>query len=230
MKIIGLIGGTSWTSTLDYYRFINQETAHRLGGLRSAKLVLASIDFAELEGAMHSGRWDDAAEILAGEAKRLEKAGAEGILLCSNLIHKLFDKVQGTTRLPMIHIADSVAEEICVRGYKTVALLGAKPTMEESFYAKRIEDKSGAKVLVPSAEDRAYIDSAIFERMCRDIFTEDDRTRFHKIIDGLKEQGAEAIILGCTELPILLKDASLPLLNSTELHSKKAVRWALDLG
>jgi len=229
MKTIGLIGGTSWSSTLDYYRFINEETAKRLGGFHSAKLVLVSIDFAELEGAMHSGRWDDAAALLAGEAKKLENAGADGVMLCSNLIHKLFDKVQGSTKLPMIHIADAVAEEICARGYKTVALLGAMPTMEESFYARRIEEKSGARVVVPSLKDRTYIDAAIFERMCKDVFIEEDRNRFKGIIKGLKERGAEAVILGCTELPILLKEAALPLLNSTELHSKKAVRWALGL-
>jgi len=228
MKTIGLIGGTSWTSTIEYYRYINEETARHLGGLHSARLVLASIDFFDLEYAIHGERWDKAGDILGREAARLEVAGADAILLCSNLVHKLYDRVQEATSLPIFHIADALAEEIRARQYKTVALLGAKPTMEETFYAQRITEQSGARVMTPSPEERSYIDSAIFDRMCRNIYTEDDRKRFQSIIEGLRSEGAEAVILGCTELPVLLRDSALPLLNSTQIHSLKAVAWAIN--
>jgi aspartate racemase len=227
LKTIGLIGGTSWTSTIEYYRYINEAVAERLGGLHSAKMVLANVEFYFLEDAMQNNRWDVAASILKREAKHLHAAGVDCILMCSNLIHKMFDEVQASVPVPLLHIADALAEEIKVRQFKSVALLGAKPTMEDSFYAKRIHAKSGARVLVPSQEDRDYIHTAIFDRMCCNVYTDGDRERFNRIIDGLKKQGAEGIILGCTELPILLTESSLPLLSSTLVHCMRAVDWAL---
>lgn len=227
MKILGLIGGTSWTSTIEYYRYINEAVAQKLGGLHCARMVLANLDFYFLEEAMRANRWDGAASILTQEAVRLYAAGVYGILMCSNLVHKMFDQVQAAVPVPLLHIGNALAEEITARGYKSVALLGTKPIMEESFYSERIHSRSGARVLVPSREDRDYINSAIFGRMCLNVYTDDDRTRFNSIIDGLKEQGAEGVILGCTELPVLLAESSVPLLNSTLIHSLGAVEWAL---
>ena len=226
MKTIGLIGGTSWNSTVEYYRYINQAVAGRLGGLHSARIVLANVEFHFLEEAMHSNRWDVASSILKDEASRLVAAGVNGIVMCSNLIHKMFDEVQASVTVPLLHIADALAEEIHARGYRCVALLGAKTTMEDSFYSRRIEERSGARVLIPAATHRHYMNIAIFRRMCCNIYTDSDRARFNKIIDGLKKQGAEGVILGCTELPVLLTESSLPLLNSTLVHSMRAVEWA----
>jgi aspartate racemase len=227
LKTIGLIGGTSWTSTIEYYRYINEAVAGRLGGLHSAKMVLANVDFYYLEEAMRNNKWDVAASILKREAVRLHAAGVDCILMCSNLIHKMFDEVQASVPVPLLHIGDALAEEIKARQYKCVALLGAKPTMEDSFYAARIHAGSGAQVLVPSPEDRDYMHTAIFGRMCCNVYTDGDRARFRDIIDELKKRGAEGVILGCTELPILLTESSLPLLNSTFIHCKRAVDWAL---
>ncbi|MDD3029258.1 MAG: amino acid racemase [Alphaproteobacteria bacterium] len=230
MKTLGLIGGTSWTSTIDYYRYLNEETARRLGGLHSARLVLTSLDFADVAAAMHSGRWDDAAAILRKETQRLDAAGVDGILLCSNLLHKFYDDVCASTDRPVLHIGDALAESIKARRYTCVALLGAQPTMEEPFYRRRIQEKSGASVLTPPRADREFIDTAIFDRMCKNIYTEADRTEIKRIVSGLKLVGAEAVILGCTELPVLLKEAALPLLDSTLLHSRKAAAWACGEG
>lgn len=226
MKTIGLIGGTSWSSTVEYYRYINQAVADRLGGLHSARIVLANVEFHFLEEAMHNNRWDVASSILKDEAARLVAAGVDGIVMCSNLIHKMFDEVQASVPVPLLHIADALAEEILARECRRVALIGAKATMEDSFYSQRIEGRSGARVLIPAGADRQYINTAIFGRMCCNIYTDSDRARFNEIIDGLKKQGAEAVILGCTELPVLLNDSSLPLLNSTLVHSMHAVEWA----
>lgn len=228
MKTIGLIGGTSWTSTIEYYRYINEETARRLGGLHSAKLILASIDFAELEAAMHANDWAGAATIIKHAARQLHAAGVDGILLCSNLIHKLYDEVQACVPVPLLHIGDALAAEIVARNFKTAALLGTKPTMAEAFYRVRIEEKSGAGILIPSPEEMDFIDTAIFERMCRNIYTDEDRENISGIIEGLKKRGAQCVLLSCTELPVLLTEAPLPLLNSTRLHSLHAVAWTLD--
>jgi aspartate racemase len=227
MKTLGLIGGTSWTSTIEYYRYINEAVAQKLGGLHCAKVVLANLDFYFLEEAMRANQWDVAASILTKEAARLYAAGVDGILMCSNLVHKVFDEVQASVPVPLLHIGDALAEEITARQYRTVALLGTRPIMEESFYSERIHARSGARVLVPAREDRGYINSAIFGRMCLNVYTDDDRARFNHIIDGLKGQGAEGVILGCTELPVLLAEASVPLLNSTLVHSLRTVEWAL---
>jgi len=226
LKTLGLIGGTSWSSTIEYYRYINQAVADRLGGLHSARIVLANVEFHFLEEAMHNNRWDVASSILKDEAARLVAAGVDGIVMCSNLIHKMFDEVQASVTVPLLHIADALAEEILAREYRCVALLGAKTTMEDSFYSQRIEERSGARVLIPAATDRQYIDTAIFGRMCCNIYTDSDRARFNEIILGLNRQGAEGVILGCTELPVLLTESSLPLLNSTLVHSLRAVEWA----
>lgn len=176
---------------------------------------------------MHSGRWDDAAAILKNAAGRLHAAGADAILMCSNLIHRMADTVEASVPVPLLHLGDALAAEVKTRGYKKVALLGAWHTMNEDFYRSRIAAKSGAEVLIPSDEDCRYIDTAIFSRMCRDVYTDEDRARFIAIIEDLKARGAEGVLLACTELPVLLSTAPLPLLSSIDVHCLYAVDWAM---
>ena len=227
MKTIGLIGGTSWTSTIEYYRVLNQEVAKRLGGLNCCKMVIYNVQFAELEGAMHADRWDDAAEILRDAARRLHASGADGVLMCSNLIHRMYDHVQAAVPVPVLHLGDALAAEIRAKDYKKVALLGARHTMQESFYRGRIAEKSGAEILIPNDDECRYIDTAIFSRMCANVYTDEDRAAFLTIIGRLQAQGAEAVILGCTELPVLLPQTPIPQLSSTDLHCLYAVDWAM---
>lgn len=227
MKTLGLVGGTSWTSTAEYYRYLNEAVAARLGGLHSARLVLASIDFAELEQAMRLDDRPGAEAILAGAARQLERAGADGVMLCSNLIHRYHDAVAEAVGIPILHIGDAVAGAVKDAGYDTVALLGARPLMEEAFYRDRIRERGGVAVLTPDQPDRDYIHAAIFERMCRNVYTDEDREKFLAILDGLKARGAQCALLCCTELPILLPKGPLPLLSSTLVHSRYGTDWAL---
>lgn len=227
MKTIGLIGGTSWTSTIEYYRVLNEEVARRLGGLHSCRMVIFNVEFAELEGAMHSGRWDVAADILSHAAQSLHASGAEAVLMCSNLIHRMYDRVQAAVPVPVLHLGDALAAEIKTQGYKKVALLGARHTMQESFYRGRIAEKSGAEILIPDDTECTMIDTAIFSRMCCNHYTDEDRAAFLAVITKLKAQGAEAVILGCTELPVLLPQTPLPQLSSIDLHCLYAVNWAM---
>lgn len=228
MKTLGLIGGTSWTSTVDYYRFLNEAVAQRLGGLHSAKLVLASIDFAELEAAMRVDDRPKAEAILADAACRLERAGAHAVMLCSNLIHRYHDAVAAKIAVPILHIGDAVAAAVAQAGYDAVALLGARPLMEEAFYRDRIRDKGGVTVLTPGPDDRRYIHEAIFGRMCRNVYTDEDRARFGAILEEMRDRGAQCALLCCTELPILLPTGPLPLLSSTLVHSRYGANWALS--
>ncbi|GAA0533142.1 aspartate racemase [Rhizomicrobium palustre] len=227
MKTIGLIGGTSWTSTIEYYRVLNEEVARRLGGLNCCQMVIYNVQFSELEGAMHSGRWDDAANILSTAAGKLQAAGADAVVMCSNLIHRMYDQVQGAVEVPVLHLGDALAADIKAKGYKKVALLGARHTMQETFYRGRIAEKSGAEILIPNDADCQYIDTAIFSRMCANVYLDEDRARFLSIIAELQAQGAEAVILGCTELPVLLPETPIPQLSSIDLHCLYAVNWAM---
>ena len=228
MKTLGLIGGTSWTSTVEYYRYINEEVGRRCGGLHSAKLVLASIDFAELAEAMRNDAPRTAERILLHAAGQLTRACVDGIVLCSNLIHRYIPALEAAVNVPILHICDALSEAVRQQGYATVALLGTRPTMEEEFYRARIRKQCGVDILIPDEADRDYIHAAIFERMCRNVYTDEDRARFSDIIDGLKAQGAQGVLLACTELPVLLAGASLPLFDSTAIHSRYAVSWALE--
>jgi len=227
MKTLGLIGGTSWTSTVEYYRFINEEVGRRRGGLHSAKLLLASIDFAELEEAMRNNKPHMAERILLHAAGQLTRACVDGIMLCSNLIHRYYPALEAAVNIPILHICDALSAGITRQQYRKVALLGTRATMEEDFYRSRILEQCGVDIIVPDEQDRAYIHTAIFERMCRNIYTNEDRIRISGMIDSLKEQGAQGVMLSCTELPVLLSEASLPLLDSTRIHSHYAVAWAL---
>jgi aspartate racemase len=224
MKTIGLIGGTSWTSTAEYYRILNQNAEKRLGGIHSAKLLIASIDLAELADFMLSGRWDEGAEILKRAAKSLEAGGAEGVILCSNTTHRMFDAVAHAIGIPMFHICDAIAVEIAARGFSRVALLGTRETMEGEYYRARL--KRYCSIVIPKERERAYIDDVIFKKLCRNIYDDADRKKIAEIVGRLKMDGAEAVVLGCTELPHLMGELPMPRLDSVALHCAYATDWA----
>lgn len=228
MKTIGMIGGTSWSSTAEYYRILNQTAAAHYGGLHAAKLFIASIDLAELEPLMHAGRWAEGAEILTFAGRSVEAAGADCCMICSNLTHRMFDAVEAALTIPMLHICDAIGAGIRARGFSKVALLGARETMEEDFYRSRL--MRHCDIAVPEAEERAAIDAIVFGKLCRDIYEDADRVTLTAIIERLKADGAEAVILGCTELPRLLPDPPLPALDSVALHCAYAANWAFESG
>lgn len=228
MKTIGLIGGMSWESSLEYYRLINEEVKESLGGLHSAKCVLYSVDFEEIEICQRNNEWEKAGEILARAALSLEAAGADFIVLCTNTMHKVAEEIQGSIHIPFLHIADLTAEKVLVDGVKTVGLLGTKYTMEQDFYKGRLMEH-GIKVLIPKDADREIVNSVIYEELCLGKIKEDSRKKYQEIILDLVEQGAEGVILGCTEIGLLVKseDAPVPLYDTTLLHAKGAVNYAL---
>jgi aspartate racemase len=230
MKKIGLIGGMSWESTVDYYKILNREVKAELGEPHSAEIIMHSVDFAEIEKLQAAGEWDKLTIKMIKIAQELEAAGAEMLLICANTMHKMAPEVQNNIKIPLLHIADAAAEKIEADGYKKVGLLGTKYTMEGDFYKNRIEDKYNLEVLIPDLETRDLIHQVIYQELVSGILKDDSRDKFKKIITGLEEKGAEAVILGCTEIPLLIKaeDSSLPILNTTELHAKKAVKFALS--
>ncbi len=232
MKTIGIIGGMSWESTTDYYRLLNQEVAQRLGGLHSAELVLYSVDFAPVEAMQAEGRWDDAGALLADVAARLERAGAELLLLATNTMHKVADAIEAAVSIPLLHIADPTGRAIRSAGIETVGLLGTRYTMEEAFYRRRLEERFGLKVLVPDPEDRVLIDGVIFGELCLGVTKAASKQRYLEIIGDLADRGAEAVILGCTEIGMLISqdDTDLPLFDTTRLHVVAAVDAALGDG
>ncbi len=226
MKTLGLIGGTSWTSTVEYYRTLNRAAAKRYGGLHSAKLLLASIDLAELEPLMHTARWDEGAQILTEAGRRVQAGGADCCMICSNLTHRMFDIVEAALSIPMFHICDAIGAGIKARGYSRVALIGARETMEEEFYRSRLSRH--CSIVIPTEDERACIDGIIFERLCRDVYLDEDRKTIARIVERLKQEGAEAVVLGCTELPHLLAELPLPRLDSVALHCAYAADWAME--
>ena len=230
MKTIGLLGGMSWESTLDYYRAINEGMNRALGGLHSAKVVLHSVDFAPIEALQHAGAWDAAAQILADAARGIETAGADFLLICTNTMHRVAAQVEEAIRIPLVHIADATAEAVKSAGIQSTGLLGTAFTMEQDFYKGRLADNFGLKVLVPERPDRQVIHRVIYHELCMGELSPSSRSEYLRIIDTLAEQGAEAVILGCTEIGMLVKqaDTSVPLFDSTAIHAQKAVRLALD--
>ncbi len=226
MKTIGLLGGMSWESTLEYYRIINEEVAKRLNGLHSAKIILYSFDFDEIAELQSQNRWNELGEILAEKAEMLERAGADLILICTNTMHKVADYVQSRINVPLLNIIDCVAEEVVKRGVRRVGLLGTKFTMEDGFYEDGLR-RYGLEVIVPDDEDRNEIHRIIFEELCRGIFKEHSKRKLIEIIGRLKMKGAEGVILGCTELPLLVKEAEIPIFDSTKIHAVYAVEFAL---
>ncbi|MEG0470562.1 MAG: aspartate/glutamate racemase family protein [Longicatena sp.] len=229
MKTIGLIGGMSWESTVSYYRIINEEVKKRLGGLHSAKILLYSVEFDEIEKCQAKGEWEKSARILGNAAQNLEGAGADFILICTNTMHKVAPQIAAMIQVPLIHIADATAEELIQQNIHRVGLLGTKYTMTEEFYKQRLVDK-GINVLIPNEEDIESINNTIFKELCLGEVNDGSRETFKIIIDKLKQEGAEGIILGCTEIGLLIHptDVPIPVFDTTLIHAKSAVKLALD--
>ena len=231
MKTIGLIGGMSWESTVPYYRLINEGVKQRLGGLHSARIILYSVDFAEVEHLQRTGNWQAAGELLAQAAQKLQGAGAEALVLCTNTMHKVADAIESTVQIPLLHIADPTAARIRQAGLGKVGLLGTRFTMEQDFYKARLQQRHGLQVLVPPAPDRDEVHRIIYEELCLGLVSNDSRSTYQRVMADLVRQGAQAIILGCTEIALLVTqaDASVPLFDTTALHAQSAVDWALDM-
>lgn len=230
MKTIGLLGGMSWESTIPYYRQINQHIKQQLGGLHSAKIILYSVDFADIEALQRSGDWDRAGELLAEAAVKLQAAGADCLVLCTNTMHKVAAVIETAVTIPLLHIADATAEAIQLAGLKKVALLGTRFTMEQDFYKKRLTESYGLEVLVPDEESRALVHQVIYQELCLGLVKPDSRLQYQQIMADLVVQGAEAIILGCTEIALLVsaEDCAVPLFDTTFLHGQKAADYALE--
>lgn len=228
-KVIGLIGGMSWESSAEYYRLINQMVRARLGGMRSARCLMWSFDFGEIEALQHAGRWDDAAAEMIAAAHRLERGGADLIVICTNTMHRMADQVQAAIGLPLLHIADPTAERIVRAGLRTVGLLGTAFTMEQAFYKGRLVERYGLHVLVPGDEDRALVHRVIYDELVQGRVEPSSRQAYRDVIDRLVERGAEAVILGCTEIMLLVQpgDSVVPLFDTTALHAEAAVDLAL---
>ncbi|MBN2258794.1 MAG: aspartate/glutamate racemase family protein [Anaerolineaceae bacterium] len=229
MKTIGLIGGMSWESTQEYYRIINEETKRILGGFHSAKCVLYSVDFAEIEKLQHEDRWEELTGIMIHAAQSLENAGAEFILICTNTMHKMADEVQNSIHVPLLHLVDTTGEQIRKAGLKKVGLLGTKFTMEQDFYKGRLSDMFGLEVLIPDFEEREIIHHVIYQELCLGKINQASKEKFIRIITNLINNGAEGIILGCTEIPLLVKQKDIPvsIYDTTEIHARSAVNYAL---
>jgi aspartate racemase len=228
MKTIGLLGGMSWESTELYYRLINEETKRLRGGLHSAPIVMVSVDFHEIERLQVRDDWDAATRILSEHARRIESAGAELLLICTNTMHKVADQVATTIGIPLLHIADATAARVKASGVRTVGLLGTRFTMEQSFYTDRLE-QGGLRVVVPDEADRALVHRVIYEELCLGRVNSESRQSFLRIIDALHESGAEAVIEGCTEIGLLVgrEHTDVPLFDTTRIHASQAVAEAL---
>jgi len=230
MKTIGLLGGMSWESTVPYYRTINETIRGRLGGLHSARIVLYSVDFHEIEAAQHAGRWDDAGAQLAAAARALEAAGADFIVLATNTMHKVAPQIEAAVALPLLHIADPTAERIRAAGHRRIGLLGTRFTMEEDFYIERLRSRHALDVLVPDAADRDVVHRIIYDELCLGTIAAASRDAYRAIIGRLVARGAECVILGCTEISLLVsdRDSPVPLFDTTTIHAEAAALHALD--
>ena len=228
MKTIGLIGGMSWESSLEYYRLINEAVKQRLGGFHSAKIVMLSVDFAEVEELQHEGRWDVAGKMMAESAITLQNAGADLIVLCTNTMHKCTKEIEAAIQVPFLHIADPTAEKITSMGIKTIGLLGTRFTMEQDFYRGRLIEKFGLNVMIPDEADREIIHRVIYDELVMGKIDPGSRMEYQRIIHELVLAGAEGVILGCTEIGLLIgpKDVSVPVFDTTILHAQAAVDLA----
>ena len=228
MNTIGLIGGMSWESTVTYYQLLNEGVKDALGGLHSAKVLLYSVDFFEIESLMSSGEWDKAADLLSGVAARLEAAGADFILICTNTLHKVAPQVQSRIGVPLVHIAEAAAERLQEQKITRVGLLGTKYTMTQEFYRDKLTER-GIEVLIPEGDDVDLVNRVIFDELCLGVVKEDSRAEYLRVIAALQQRGAQGILLGCTELGLIVdqKDVSLPLFDTMEIHAKKALKLAL---
>ncbi len=231
MKTIGLLGGMSWESTVPYYRIINEAVKQALGGLHSAKIVLVSVDFEPIERHQHAGEWEKTGEILATAARSVENAGAHCLVLCTNTMHKVASRIQSAVRIPLLHIATATGTEVAAAGITSVGLIGTKFTMEEAFYRQRLKDDHGLEVVIPTEPDRNSIHRIIYDELCLGIVKESSRDTFRRVMAKLVRAGAEGVILGCTEIAMLVRseDSSVPIFDTAELHARYAASWALTL-
>lgn len=228
MKTIGLIGGMSWESTQTYYRAINEGIRQALGGLHSARMVLWSVDFADIEALQMAGEWEQAGALLAQAAQKVECAGADFLVICTNTMHKVAPQIADAIDIPILHIADATAEVLLAQGIQRTGLLGTRFTMEQDFYRERLQAR-GIEVRVPSAEQRQQVHQIIYEELCQGVVTEPSRQQYLQIMSQLHEEGAQGIILGCTEISLLVNQqhTAIPLYDTTAIHAQQAVKWAL---
>ncbi|UCG70811.1 MAG: aspartate/glutamate racemase family protein [Thermoplasmata archaeon] len=229
MKTMGLIGGMSWESTLQYYRILNETVKEKLGKDHSAKCVIYSVDFAKIQKLQHEEKWDELADLMIEAAHRLERADADFLIICANTMHKLAEEIQENIKIPLLHITDAVAESIQKKGLKKVGLLGTKFTMEEDFYIRRLREKFAIDVIIPNEAERGMIHDVIYNELCQGTINDPSKEKFREIIKNLHKNGAEGVVLGCTEIPLLIKekDADIPLFDTTTIHAKAAVEFAL---
>lgn len=230
MKTIGLLGGMTWHSTLEYYRLINEGVQAELGGSHSARCVLVSVEFDEFERLQVAGDWKGLTELMVEAARNVERAGADFLVICANTMHRTADDIVASVKIPLLHIADAAAEAVKAQGLKTVGLLGTRYTMEQDFYRKRLKEKHGLRVLIPAEPDLTTIHTVIYEELARGVIREESRRAYLDIIAKLAQSGAQGVILGCTEIPLLIRqeDCELPLFDTTALHAAAAVRAALS--
>lgn len=228
MKTIGMIGGMSWESSVTYYQTVNRAVKERLGGFHSARCLLYSVDFHEIEACQARGDWERSADILSEAALSLERGGADFIIICTNTMHKVFDRIQERVSIPMLHIAEVTADELAENGIDTVGLVGTKYTMEQDFYKEKLIER-GIKVIVPGEADRERINETIYGELCLGIVSDDSRKEFLRIIDGLMEDGAQGVILGCTEIGLLVsqRDTGAKLFDTAEIHGKRAALYSI---
>ncbi|KJY89417.1 aspartate/glutamate racemase family protein [Pseudoalteromonas piscicida] len=229
MKQLGLIGGMSWESTQSYYQLINQTVKAKLGGLHSAKLCLYSVDFAEIAELQAAGDWQKMTTILAGAATSLKRAGSDAIVICTNTMHKISDEISAASGLPVLHIADATAKRLKDDGVKRIALLGTRFTMQQDFYKARLQNLHGIEVITPNNDQQALVHDIIYDELCRGEVNASSRQTYLDIIDALHQQGAEGVILGCTEIGLLVQQAhtQVPLYDTTKLHAEAVVEWSL---
>lgn len=232
MTLLGVLGGMSWTSTAEYYRQLNKIYAERRGGLHSAPLLLHSVDFAPIAAMQKAGDWDGAAKVLTDAAQGLERAGAGAILLATNTMHKVAPQLEAAVEMPLLHIVDGTAKAIRAAGLQRVGLLATAFTMEQDFYVGRLREKFGIETLVPEADERAEVHRIIYDELCRDVVREDSRAIYRRIMAKLVERGAQGLILGCTEITLLVgaADTTVPVFDTTRLHAEAAVEWLLKQG
>ena len=228
LKIIGLIGGMSWESTATYYKIINETVKEKLGGLHSAKCILYSVDFQEIEECQANGNWEKSGEILGEAAYNLEKAGADFIVICTNTMHKVVNQIKEKISIPILHIAEMTAEKILEKGLKNIALLGTKYTMEQDFYKSKLIEK-GINVIIPDKNDIEIINEVIYDELCLGTINSDSKKKFLEIVDKLRNKGAEGIILGCTEIGLLIKneDTDVPLFDTAIIHAEQAAMYSI---
>lgn len=230
MKTIGLIGGMSWESSLEYYRIINETVNARLGRLHSAECLMYSVDFDEIERLQHQGRWEELTGIMVDTARRLKNSGADFIVICTNTMHKMADDIEKSAGIKVLHIAEAAGSKIVEKGIKRVGLLGTRFTMEGNFYRKVLKDKFDIDVIIPEEAERESVHAVIYNELCKGVINKASKEAYIKIIDRLVLQGAEGIVLGCTEIPLLIKqeDVKVPVFDTTEIHAVSAVEYALE--